>query len=34
MILISKDKNSIITIDKGELVSYKKDGEELIHQKI
>lgn len=33
MILISKDKNSIITIDKGELVSYKKDGEELIHQK-
>jgi len=33
MILISKDKNSIVTIDKGELVSYKKDGEELIHQK-
>jgi len=33
MILISEDKNSIVTIDKGELVSYKKDGEELIHQK-
>lgn len=33
MILISEDKNSIVSIDKGELVSYKKDGEELIHQK-
>ena len=33
MILISKDKNSIIKIDKGELISYKKNGEELIHQK-
>lgn len=33
MILISEDKNSIVKIDKGELVSYKKNGEELIHQK-
>ncbi|WP_445725591.1 aldose 1-epimerase [Flavobacterium sp.] len=33
MILISEDKNSIITIDKGELVSYLKNNEELIHQK-
>ncbi|UMB60935.1 aldose 1-epimerase [Lutibacter sp. A80] len=33
MILISKDKNSIIKMDKGELISYKKNGEELIHQK-
>lgn len=33
MILISEDKNSIIKIDKGELVSYKKNGEEIIHQK-
>lgn len=33
MTLISEDKNSIVSIDKGELVSYKKDGEELIHQK-
>ncbi len=33
MILISADKNSIVKIDQGELVSYKKDGEELIHQK-
>jgi len=33
MILISEDKNSIVKIDKGELISYKKNGEELIHQK-
>ncbi len=33
MILISADKNSIVKIDKGELISYKKNGEELIHQK-
>lgn len=33
MILISPDKRSIVKIDKGELVSYKKDSEELIHQK-
>ncbi len=33
MILISEDKNSIVKIDKGELVSYKKNGEEFMHQK-
>ena len=32
-ILISIDRNSIIKINEGELVSYIKDGEELIHQK-
>jgi len=32
-ILISIDRNSILKIDEGELVSYIKDGEELIHQK-
>jgi len=31
--LISNNKASIVTIDQGELVSYIKDGEELIHQK-
>ena len=33
MTLSSIDKSSIIKINGGELVSYKKDGEELIHQK-
>lgn len=33
MVLISEDKNSIVKINNGELVSYKKNGEELIHQK-
>tara|TARA_R110001583_G_scaffold412_2_gene3821 strand:+ start:62354 stop:63139 length:786 start_codon:yes stop_codon:yes gene_type:complete len=33
MILTSKDTQSIVKIEKGELVSYKKDNEELIHQK-
>ena len=32
-ILISPDKNSIVKIDQGELVSFLKDKEELIHQK-
>ena len=32
-ILISPDKNSIVKIDQGELVSYLKNKEELIHQK-
>jgi len=31
--LISADKNSIVKIEKGELISYKKDREELMHQK-
>tara|TARA_R110001583_G_scaffold5921_4_gene31216 strand:+ start:8503 stop:9300 length:798 start_codon:yes stop_codon:yes gene_type:complete len=33
IILKSSDKNSIVKIEKGELISYKKDGEELMHQK-
>jgi len=33
MILISTDKNSIVKIEKGELISYQKNGEEFIHQK-
>ncbi|WP_245949337.1 aldose epimerase family protein [Lutibacter citreus] len=33
MILISSDKNSIVEIDKGELLSYIFNKEELIHQK-
>ncbi|RXP47052.1 aldose 1-epimerase [Lutibacter sp. HS1-25] len=33
MILISEDKNSKVTIEKGELVSYLVNNEELIHQK-
>ncbi len=33
LILISPDKNSIIKIDKGELISFLKNKEELIHQK-
>lgn len=33
MILTSPDKHSIVKIDKGELVSYIKNNEELIHQK-
>ena len=32
-ILISPDKNSIVKIEKGELVSFLKNKEELIHQK-
>ncbi|MDF1518420.1 MAG: aldose 1-epimerase, partial [Lutibacter sp.] len=32
-ILISPDKNSIVKIEKGELVSFLKNDEELIHQK-
>ncbi|MFZ2283812.1 MAG: aldose 1-epimerase [Lutibacter sp.] len=32
-ILISPDKNSIVKIDQGELVSFLKNKEELIHQK-
>jgi len=32
-ILISTDKNSIVKIDQGELVSFLKNKEELIHQK-
>ena len=32
-VLISPDKNSIVKIEKGELVSFLKDKEELIHQK-
>ncbi|MBE0422688.1 MAG: aldose 1-epimerase [Lutibacter sp.] len=32
-ILISPDKNSVVKIDKGELVSFLKNKEELIHQK-
>jgi len=31
--LISLDKNSIVKIEKGELISYQKNGEELMHQK-
>jgi len=33
MILISTDKNSIVKIEKGELISYQKNGEEFMHQK-
>ena len=33
MILITEDKKSTVKIDKGELVSYIKNNEELIHQK-
>ncbi|PCH50298.1 MAG: aldose epimerase, partial [Flavobacteriaceae bacterium] len=33
MILNSADKNSIVKIEEGELISYQKNGEELIHQK-
>jgi len=33
LILISPDKNSVVKIDKGELVSFLKNDEELIHQK-
>ena len=33
MILTSPDNNSIVEIEKGELVSYIKNNEELIHQK-
>lgn len=33
LILISPDKNSIVKIDKGELISFLKNKEELIHQK-
>jgi len=33
VILISPDKNAIVKIDKGELVSFSKNDEELIHQK-
>jgi hypothetical protein len=33
LILISPDKNAIVKIDKGELVSFLKNAEELIHQK-
>ncbi|SNR39227.1 aldose 1-epimerase [Lutibacter flavus] len=33
MILISTDKISIVKIEKGELISYQKNGEELMHQK-
>ncbi len=33
MILSSVDKNSIVKIEEGELISYQKNGEELIHQK-
>lgn len=33
LILISPDKNAIVKIDKGELVSFLKNKEELIHQK-
>lgn len=32
-ILKSSDKNSIVKIEKGELISYQKSSEELIHQK-
>jgi len=33
MILSSADKNSIVKIEEGELISYLKNGEEIIHQK-
>ena len=33
MNLISLDKNSSVKIEKGELISYQKNGEQLIHQK-
>jgi hypothetical protein len=33
VLLKSSDKNSIVKIEKGELISYIKSGEELIHQK-
>lgn len=33
LILMSPDKNSIVKIDKGELISFLKNKEELIHQK-
>lgn len=33
MVLISEDKNSVVTLEKGELISYLKNNEELIHQK-
>lgn len=33
LILISSDKNSIVKIEKGELISFLKNKEELIHQK-
>ena len=32
-IITSRDKESTVVIDQGELVSYSKFGEELIHQK-
>ena len=31
--LISDDKNSFVSVEEGELISYIKNGEELIHQK-
>jgi hypothetical protein len=33
IIINSSNKNSIVKIEKGELISYQKNGEELIHQK-
>ncbi len=32
-VITSSDKESTVVIDQGELISYSKDGEELIHQK-
>ena len=31
--LISEDQNAVVVVDQGELISYQKNGEELIHQK-
>ena len=33
VVLKSADNNSLVTLEKGELVSYKIHNEELIHQK-
>lgn len=33
ILLVSNDEKSIVKIDKGELISYRKDGKEYIHQK-
>jgi hypothetical protein len=33
LVITSPDKESTVVVDQGELISYSKDGEELIHQK-
>ena len=31
--LVSEDRSAVVVIDQGELISFKKNNEELIHQK-